>query len=98
MNTEQRKNVGCGDHPGNAFGGTLSGEIEAEAADCGDLLKRLILRLVIDEVGGGKGCLLQIGLGLPEPDELVRLGIGQCTQQDGVDDAEDGGVGADSEG
>src|ERR1700730_11999056 len=96
MNTEKRKNVGCGDHPVNALGGALSGEIEAEAADGGDLLKRLVLRLVIEEVGSGKGCLLQIGLGLPEPDELVRLGIGQCAQEDGVDDAEDGGVRADT--
>src|SRR5438309_4917770 len=98
MNAEKRKNVRCCDHPGNALGGALSGEIEAEAADRGDLLKRLVLRLVIEEVGGGKGCLLQIGLGLPEPDELVRLGIGQCAQEDGVDDAEDGRVRADTEG
>src|SRR5260370_12074419 len=98
MNTEKRKNVGCGDHPGNALGGALSGEIEAEAADCGDLLKRLVLRLVIEEVGGGKARLLQIELGLPEPDELVRLWLGQCAQEDGVADAEDGGVPSDTEG
>src|SRR5258708_5839887 len=98
MNTEKRKNVWWGEHPGSALGGDLYGEIEDEAADGGDLLKRLVLRLVIEEVGGGKRCLLQIGLGLPEPDELVRLGIGQCAQEDGVDDAEDGGVRADTEG
>src|SRR6266404_4346619 len=98
MNTEKRKNVGCGDHPGNALGGALSGEIEAEAADCGDLLKRPVLRLVIEEVGGGKRCLLQIGLGFPEPDELVRLGIGLGAQEDRVDDAEHGGVRTDTEG
>ena len=74
MNADKRKNVWCGDHPGNALGGALSGEIEAEAADCSDLLKRLVLGLVIEEVGGRKGCLLQIGLGLPEPDELVGWG------------------------
>jgi hypothetical protein len=76
----------------------MSGEIEAEATNRGNLLKRPVLRLVIEKVGGGKRSLLQIGLGLPEPDELVGLGIRQCAQEDGVDDAEDGSVRADSEG
>src|SRR6266446_3733134 len=71
MHTQKGKDIGRGDRPANALGGALPSEIEAEAADGGDLLKRLILRLVIEEVGGGEGRLLQTGLGFPEPDELV---------------------------
>src|SRR5882724_7153104 len=97
MNAQKGKDIRCGDHPGNALGGTLSGEIEAEPADGSDLLKRLVLRLVVEEVGGGEGPLLQTGLGFPEPDELVGLGIGQCPQEDRVDDAEDSGVRADTQ-
>ncbi len=88
MNAQKGKDIRCGDHPGNALGRALSGEIEAEAADGGDLLKRLVLRLVIEKVGGGEGPLPQTGLGFPEPDELVGLGVGQCAQENGIDNAE----------
>jgi hypothetical protein len=76
VNTQKGKDVGCGDHPRNSLGSPLSGEIEAEVADSGDLLKRPILRLIVEEVGRGEWPLLQAGLGFPEPDELVWLGKG----------------------
>ena len=34
----------------------------------------------------------------PDHDELLRVGVRQRAKQDGVDDGEDGGVGADAEG
>src|SRR3981189_3389879 len=97
MNAQKGKDIRCGDHPGNALGRALSGEIKAEAADGGDLLKRLVLRLVIEEVGGGEGPLLQTGLRFPEPDELLGLGIGQCAQENSVDNTEDSSVRADAQ-
>src|ERR1700746_1111363 len=35
-------------------------------------------------------------VGTPRTRRVGRLGIGQCAQEDGVDDAEDGGVRADT--
>ena len=35
---------------------------------------------------------------IPEDDQAIRIGVGQRTQQKGVGDAENGGIGSDGEG
>src|SRR5205823_6166294 len=63
-----------------------------------ELLKRAILVTKGEVIGGRE---IQILNGdprrlLPDADQLLRIGVWQRLQQNAVDDAEDGGVGTDS--
>ena len=55
------------------------------------------MRLEIEEVGGREGSFGKMGLRLPEPNEFVGRRIRERTHKDGVDHAEDGGVGTNAE-
>ena len=48
---------------------------------------------IADEVEGDAAP----GVLAPEPDEVIGVAVGEGAEQDGVDDAEDGGIGADTE-
>jgi len=97
LDAEQRENGSRGDHCGDAFGRACAGEIEAQAVNGGDLGERAVLRLEVEEVGAREGSFGEMGLRLPEPDEFARRRVGQGAHEDGVDYAEDGGVGANAE-
>jgi hypothetical protein len=56
------------------------------------------LKLAIEGVREAAVEIVVLGIGGVERDEPVRFRVGQWMEQDGVDDAEDGSVGADAEG
>jgi len=68
-------------------------------AEGGDLLKRLILVAVIQQIGYGQAILHDIAaaVGAPDYDELLRRRIVERAQQNGVDDAEDRRIGTGAE-
>src|SRR5713101_9686018 len=59
-------------------------------------LKDGALALPIQKVAGGDAVAVAIDFG-PDHDELVRIGVGHGRKKSGVNDAENGGVGPDSE-
>ena len=75
-------------------------EVCVESGPVADLFEDLVLFLPLDEVGGRDRVLLDAasGVAFPESDDAVGFGEGKGFEEDGVDDAEDGGVGADAEG
>jgi len=63
----------------------------------GDLLEAVGLVAPVADVGRGDLELGDGGVGLPDLDELVGLVKGEGAKDDGVDHAEESGVGADAE-
>jgi len=97
LNAEKRENGSRSDHSWDPFGRAESSEIEAQAVNRGNFGEGTVLRLEIEEVGGREGSFGKMGLRLPEPNEFVGRRIGERTHKDGVDHAEDGGVGTNAE-
>ena len=82
------------------LGPIAAGEIDAGPAEIvrGDVFE--YLRLLRQEVDGGYG-VVGVGAGLsgePELDNAVGVGVRKRAEKGGVDEGEDGGVGADTEG
>ena len=72
-------------------------EAQGAAGPCGDGLEGGVLALPVEEVTGGDAVVVAVDLG-PDHDDAVGLVVGKGSEERGVDDAEDGGVGADAEG
>ena len=90
--------VGFGDVDAVELLGMVAGEVVAGAGYVvgGYLLKEGGLPLVGVELGdGGEEVVGQDG-GVEEFDHAAGVGVGEGLEQDGVDDAEDGGVGSDA--
>lgn len=102
--TEERPDAQCGKVFGgnegalNAFRLTAVDDIGGPPAHGGNIGERLGIVLEIQEIciadaGGGRAFVM-----LLDADKMPCIGVRQGTQQDGVDDGEEGGVGADAEG
>ena len=96
LDSEKGENGSRRDHRRDAFGGAYAGEVEAQAVNGSQLGKGAVLGLEIEEVGAREGRFGEMGLRLPEPNEFPGRRIGEGTHEDGVDYAEDCGVGADT--
>ncbi len=71
-------------------------QVECATGPCSDGLERCVLALPVEEVAGGDAVAVVLNLG-PDHDDAVGFVVGQRGEERGVDDAEDGGVGADAE-
>ena len=74
------------------------GERGREVVERRQRLKCRDLAPPVHEVGGRHRALGVVGTGLPHHHEPIRIAIGQRAQDDVMQDAEDGGVGANPEG
>ena len=81
----------------NHFGMASNAEAEASTVPSVEILKNSALLLPVEIVAGRDAITVAIDLG-PDHDELVGLGVGHRGDQSGVHNAENGGVGADTEG
>jgi len=61
------------------------------------VLEGAVLGLPVDEIGTGKGILSRCRFRLIQAEQLFRVAIRQRPQKDGFDDAEDRGIGTDSD-
>ena len=86
-----------GETAADAFGLLADGEVEIGVSGSAHRLEDGVLALPFEEIAGRRDILISSNGGADD-DELVGLGIGERSQQRGVDDAEDSGVGADAEG
>jgi hypothetical protein len=100
--SQDREEVGRHLRRGHGFGLAAAGQVQARVLDERHLLEDVVLTLPVEIVGGRngegshprEGCR---GRRMPDPHEPRGIGIRQRLEQDRVDDAEDGGVGADAE-
>ena len=103
LNAEHRKEAVTHERRADRLGFAVAGDVETGAMVESHLLKDIILFLPIEEVRcrdrearhSGETCL---GRDMPELDEAIGIVEGQGLQQDGVNHAEDGGIGTDTEG
>lgn len=94
IHAEQGEEIGFRRDAPDMVGLPLAAEVHlARPKEQGHVGKRAVLRFPVDEIRPGEGILAGRGLGFVKPDQAVRIGIGERAQQDGIDDAEDGGVG-----
>ena len=97
----QQVEVGLGDElRGDALGLIDAGERHGAGIECGHGFEGAALGAPIEVIGIGCAAALDFGAlhVAPEFHQARRFGIGQRAQNDGIDHAEDGGVGADAEG
>ncbi len=89
----------AGRHEGalDAFGAFAGGDIEISVAGGAHGLEDGIFALPFQEVAGGGDVAFTGDFG-PDDHELAGMRVGERGEQRGVDDAEDGGVGADAQG
>jgi hypothetical protein len=79
---------------------TRAGKCRRARVVGGDGFESAVLRSEIDEIGIAERAvhIVEVHIGALEPDEALALRKRKRLENDGVDDAEDGGVGADAEG
>jgi len=99
LDAEQREQRRCHGAAGQLLGILAAREVEGREAERADRRKRprlLLPRQVVQHRGGERRqiqCVVLFG----DPDETVRMIVGQRPKHHRVDDAEDRGVGADGE-
>ena len=88
----------AGRHEGalDALGAFAGGDIEISVAGGAHGLEDGIFALPLEEIAGG-GDVAFTGDFRPDDHELAGMRVGERGEQRGVDDAEDGGIGADAE-
>ena len=79
------------------FGLGDTGKIEADVVDDGHGGEGTALLAPIEKIGIGNGNVADLFVGFAHEDELRGVFERQRAEEDGVDDAEDGGIGADAE-
>ncbi len=84
------------------FGTGLTADVERAELHQGHALEGAALTLPVEEIGGRYGELGHAWKGVgwrhvPDERQTIGFGVGQRPQQDRIDHAEDGGVGADTE-
>jgi hypothetical protein len=79
------------------FGLSAAVQGERRAGPGGDGLEGGVLALPVEEIAGGDAVVVPGDVG-PDHDDAVGFVIGERGEEGGVDDAEDGGVGAYAEG
>ena len=87
----------------DGFGFSGAGDVKVCAGVEGHGFEDVVLFLPVEEVGGGDGediCSGKAGLrrSVPDLNDAIDVAEGEWLEQDLVDDAKDGGVGADAEG
>ncbi|HWT44914.1 MAG TPA: hypothetical protein VN085_03070 [Vicinamibacterales bacterium] len=90
---ERRRDAGAG----NLLGIAAPREGEREVTDRGHPGKARRLRAEVHHPRGGERRRLAVGFPVPQEHDVARIGERQRTEQHGVDDAEDGRVGADAD-
>ena len=103
LNAEHRKEAITHERRADRLRFAVAGDVETGAMVESHLLEDIILFLPIEEVRcgdrearhSGETCL---GRDMPELDQSIGIAEGQGLQQDGVDHAEDSGIGANTEG
>ena len=96
---EEVEEIGGGGEGERMLGAAFGGEVDVVGPiEEGHVLEGGVLGLPIEEVGAGEGVFAGRGFGFVEADELLRMAVGEGPEEDCVDDAEDGGIGADSDG
>ncbi len=92
---ERRRRV----EPGDAQRRSLAPECVVAEGEQGQRLEDLGLLAPVEVVGDAVGALVDadVGIDVVEDDEALAVGERQRAEQDGVDDAENGRVGADTE-
>jgi hypothetical protein len=102
FDSEDGKNSGLTAPAHDRFGLSGAGDVELCAGVEGHLVEDVTLFLPVEEVCSrdGEGSFREAFLrrGVPDLYELIGVAEGEGLQQDGVNDAEDGGVGSDAEG
>ena len=103
LNTKHRKEATTHERGANRLRFSVASDVETGAMVEGHLLEDIILFLPIEEVRCGDrearhSGETRLGRDMPELDEAIRIAERQGLQQDGVDHAEDGGIGANTEG
>ena len=95
---EHTEIVGARGHSLDVNGGVADGEIVADFGDAGDVLERRGEGAEAAEFGGGQAHLAGlVFVGLGELDDAVGLREWKRSEENAVDDGEDGGVGSDAE-
>jgi hypothetical protein len=89
----------CGNEGGYQLLGPLdAGPVDVDAIEGGDFFEDAVVFADAVVIGGGADVFV-IGAGaLADPIDAIGGGIGERADEDGVPDAEDGGVGADADG
>src|SRR5580700_8665346 len=80
------------------FGPIGGGDGEAIAGPAVDGVAEGSLLLPVDEVTGGSAVAVAAFVVGPEHDDAVAIDVGEGREEDGVEEAEDGGGGADAQG
>ena len=100
VDAEQRQSAISDVEAADMLGLSRAGDVEGIAVVDADVLECGVL-LAINEIERGDHIQLgkiDAGGGVPDADQLLRMGIGKGLEQDAIDDAEDDGVGADADG
>jgi hypothetical protein len=99
IDAQQRKEAGRNPRAHDPLGIAGSRQLERHVEEGPDGLKRLLLPLEVEQVWWGEGRAIEAGAGraLVEGDELLGRGEAQRPDQQRVDQAEHGRVGADAE-
>ncbi len=97
--TEQREEVRLGGKGGDMVRPALDAQVHVlKPVKQRHVLEGAILLFPVDEIRTGEGIRAGRRFRLVEAQQLFRVAERQRTQQDGFDDAENSGVGADSDG
>ena len=97
--TEQGEEVRLDGQGGDVVRPALDAEVHVlRPAKQRHVLEGAVLRFPVDEIRSGEGIRAGRRFRLVEAQQLFRVAVRQGPQQDGFDDAENGGVGADSDG
>jgi hypothetical protein len=95
--TEHREDLGARPRGGQAFGLAATGEVDGAEAESHHRLERAAFLAISQELGLGEARLRLVLPAVPDLDDALRLRVGQRLQEDAVDQAEHGRVGADAQ-
>ena len=100
LDSQQREVIRAGGESFDALRAISAGQIGADGPDHGNLVEDAGTLLEIPKLGNGHADVRNVGAAeiVEDADELFLMREGQRAEQNGVDDAEGGDVGADTEG
>ena len=97
VDSEDAEEVGRDHLAAEVLGLPSSGHVGVLPAERGQALEAAAVLLPVDEVRIGDRHAREVRRRLAEPHQAVGIAVGQRLEENAVDDAEDGGVGADPE-
>ncbi len=99
LRSEESEVIRTGGESFDAFGTIAAAEVGVDGPDYRNILEDAGAILEVDEFGFGHADVGNVGAAeiVEDADELLLMGEGERAEQDGVNNAEDGDVGADAE-